>query len=56
MIQPITTWRLKPTPVESLCGLRSNQSDLWDNAIGFAGCFSSLGFHETPAQRQVLVY
>jgi len=29
---------IKATPIGSECGLRTAQSDLWDNVTGFAGC------------------
>lgn len=42
---------IKATPNGTQCGLRTAESDLWDNISGFAGCSSSVGveniFNET---------
>lgn len=37
---------IKATPNGSQAGLRTQQTDLWDNAIGFVPCVSTLGFNE----------
>ncbi|NVO19580.1 MAG: carboxylesterase family protein [Bacteroidetes bacterium] len=34
---------MKATPDGSQCGVRTAQSDLWDDVVGFTGCISSLG-------------
>ncbi len=37
---------IKATPNGSQAGLRTVQTDLWDNSIGFVPCISTLGFNE----------
>jgi len=37
---------IKATPNGSQAGLRTAQTDLWDNSIGFVPCISTLGFNE----------
>lgn len=37
---------IKATPNGSQAGLRTAQTDLWDNVIGFVPCVSTLGFNE----------
>ncbi len=37
---------IKATPNGSQTGLRTAQTDLWDNSIGFVPCVSTLGFNE----------
>lgn len=32
---------LKPSPNGNQCGIRTSQSDLWDNAIGYTGCITT---------------
>lgn len=47
---------IKATPDGSQCGLRTAQSDLWDNVAGFAGCTSLVGIEETNTDVGFLVY
>lgn len=46
---------IKATPNGSQCGLRTAKSDLWDAAIGFVPCTSSVGLKELSAN-EISVY
>lgn len=46
---------IKASPYGSNCGLRTAQSNLWDNAVNFSGCTSSLGIDENEAQA-IIIY
>ncbi len=37
---------IKATPDGSQCGIRTAESDLWDDVIGFTGCTSSIGIND----------
>jgi para-nitrobenzyl esterase len=41
--QPDCYLEIKASPDGSMCGLRTEKSDLWDAAAGYVGCSSSLG-------------
>lgn len=57
---------IKATPNGSQCGLRTSQSDLWDNAAGYVPCISTLNikevkgndlfsFYPNPAETRVFI-
>ena len=47
---------IKATPNGTACGLRTAQSDLWDDAINFVPCTSSVNISETNDFTQLQVY
>lgn len=47
---------LKATPNGSQCGVRTAQSDLWDDAINYSDCISTLGVDEHTVTPSLLVY
>lgn len=47
---------LKATPNGSQCGLRTAESDLWDNAINYTDCISTLGVQEQEGINEALLY
>jgi para-nitrobenzyl esterase len=47
---------IKATPDGSQCGLRTSQSDLWENVTGLAGCTTSAGIDYTLQKRTLLFY
>lgn len=47
---------IKATPDGSKTGIRSAQSDLWDNAIGFTGCTSSVGIGNSPVKEEMFAF
>lgn len=47
---------IKATPNGSQCGLRTAQSDLWDNAIGYITCSSSVGLKEFGNNNNFFIY
>lgn len=47
---------LKATPNGSQCGLRTPQSDLWDDAVNYSDCISTLSVEETQGIKQILLY
>lgn len=47
---------IKATPDGSHCGLRTAQSNLWDDIIGFTGCTSSVGLETISDDTDVLFY
>jgi len=47
---------IKVTPNGSQCGLRTDPSDLWDDVIGFAGCFESGYFENELNSPRLLLF
>jgi para-nitrobenzyl esterase len=47
---------IKATPNGTQCGLRTAESNLWDNVIGFTGCTSTLGLEEAVNSETLLIY
>lgn len=47
---------IKATPNGTLCGLRTVQSDLWDDAINYTACISTLGTNENILNDGLFVY
>ncbi len=47
---------IKATPTGTNCGLRTAQSDLWDDASGFTGCSGSVGTQAVINETGLLVY
>lgn len=48
---------IKATPDGNQCGLRTTESDFWDNVSGFSACTSVVGLQETrKTASQVVVY
>ncbi|MBL7920424.1 MAG: carboxylesterase family protein [Bacteroidia bacterium] len=48
---------IKASPNGSQAGLRTPQTDLWDNSIGFVPCVSTLGFNELKnGERSFVIY
>lgn len=47
---------IKPTPIGTQCGLRTDKCDLWDDVISYAGCTTSVGLNEALQKNSVLVY
>lgn len=47
---------LKATPNGSQCGLRTAECNLWDNAVSFSGCSTSLGLARTQTESPLLAY
>ncbi len=47
---------IKPTPDGSKTGLRTAQSDLWDDVTGFTGCTGTVGNEEISNHKKLLIY
>jgi para-nitrobenzyl esterase len=47
---------IKATPDGSQCGLRTAQSDLWDDAVSFTGCTGAVGINNVVAAPLISVY
>ena len=47
---------MKATPVGGLSGVRTAKSNLWDAAVGFTGCTSSVNVEELKNNNTILVY
>jgi para-nitrobenzyl esterase len=47
---------IKATPDGSQCGVRTAQTDLWDDITGFVGCANSVGIGEVENTESFLVY
>ena len=47
---------IKATPNGNQCGLRTAQSNLWDNATGFIPCTSTVGMQEVNLNETISLY
>lgn len=47
---------IKSMPIGSQCGLRTAQSDLWDNCINYSGCTSSVNIPIIPSISKINLY
>jgi para-nitrobenzyl esterase len=47
---------VKATPVGNQCGIRTAQSDLWDDVTGFTGCSTSVGIGKRIDDAGVIIY
>ncbi len=47
---------IKATPLGTQCGLRTTQSDLWDDAVGFVTCTGSVGLQDIETAPSITVY
>jgi para-nitrobenzyl esterase len=47
---------IKATPNGKQCGLRTTESDFWDDVAGFTACKSTLGMHEIKNTETLLIY
>jgi hypothetical protein len=47
---------ISATPIGTQCGLKTAESDLWDEVTGFEGCTSSLGIPAKSTYNRLLIY
>jgi hypothetical protein len=49
--------QIQPTPNGTQCGLRTAQSDLWDEIVGFKGCTNPTGINDAEKkENSFLIY